>query len=218
MWHEAIKWGGWLSLPLLLYNSKLLRKRTETWSKYDIRVSLKSCQLSFSSGTFPSQTKGHLVLHYTLNPVSPCVFQDRPFFYSNLHSCNYSVLVKIWCQPLLGDLCPLCSEQKCVSWLTTGWGARLQRRHLVRSNRGDSLLGSLWKLTAKHSQLDLRYLERLGFSPWIKGGPHKTQTLSEKINASLVACQHASPPKIRTIKHIACKLWRWLKLHVCEHM
>lgn len=126
--------------------------------------------------------------------------------------------MQIWCQPLLGDLCPLWSEQKCVSWLTTGWGTWLHRRHLVLSNRGDSLLGSLWKLTAKHSQLDLRYLERLSFSPWIKGGLHKTCTRLQQINVSLVACQHASPSKIRTIKHIACKLWRWLKLYICEHI
>lgn len=119
---------------------------------------------------------------------------------------------------LLGDLCPLWSKQKCVSWLTTGWGTRLHRRHLVLSNRGDSLLGSLWKLTTKHSQLDPRYLEQLSFSPWIKGGLHKTCTLSQQINVSLVACQHASPSKIRTIKHIVSKLWRSLKLHICGYI
>lgn len=167
------KWGGWLSPLLLIYGCQIAYSEREhgTGSKCDIRVtctepgSLKSCQLSLSSPTFHSHTKGHLVLHYTLNPVSPCRFWDRPFFYSNLHSYNYSVLVQIWCQPLLSDLCPLCSEQKCVSWLTTDWGTWLHRWHLVLSNRGDSHFASLWKLTAKHGQLDLRYLERLSFSP-----------------------------------------------------
>lgn len=180
-------------------------------------VSLKSCQISFSSFTFPPH-KGTLGPSLHPEPSLTMCFRRQAIFYSNLHSYNYSVLVQIWCQPLLSDLCPLCSEQKCVSWLTTGWGTRLHRWHLVLSNRGDSLLGSLWKLTAKHSQLDLCYLERLSLSPWIKGGLHKNCTLSEQINVILVACQHASPSKIRTIKHIACKLWRWLKLHICEHM
>lgn len=217
---------GYQLLRVRLYNCKILRKRIREENVASVTrtqpVSLKKIAPTKSVQSYFSVShKG--TLGPSLHPepshhVFSLNFRDRPFFYSNLHSYNYSVLVQIWCQPLLSDLCPLWSEQKCVSWLTTGWGTWLHRRHLVLSNRGDSLLGSLWKLTAKHSQLDLRYLERLSFSPWIKGGLHKTCTRLQQINVSLVACQHASPSKIRTIKHIACKLWRWLKLYICEHI
>lgn len=153
------------------------------------------CQISFSNLSFLPTQKRHLVVHYTLWTEPHHAFSrnfiDRAFFYSNLHSYNYSVVVQIWCRPLLLDLCPLQSSWKCVSWLTASWGTWLQLQHLVLPNWGDSLLGSLWKLTAKQSQLDLRYLERLSFSPWIKAGPDKTcttQTL-QQINVKLVACQ-----------------------------
>lgn len=128
---------------------------------------------------FSAYTKRHLVLHYTLSLHHELSlnFRDRAFFYSNLHSYNYSVLVQIWCRPLLLDLCPWRSRRKCVSWLTACWGTWLQLQHLVLPNWGDSLQGSLWKLTAKHSQLDLPYLEQLSFSPWIKAGLDKTCTL-----------------------------------------
>lgn len=69
---------------------------------------------------------------------------------------------------------------KCVSWLTTGWCVWLQLQHLAPPpppNRGDSLLRSIWKLTAKHSQLDVRYFEPLTFSSRVNAGPERTWSL-----------------------------------------
>lgn len=103
-------------------------------------------------------------------------FRDRAFS-TAIYTPTIIVVVQIWCQSLPLDLCLSQSRQKCVSWLTADWGTWLRLQHLVLPNWGDSLLGSLWKLTVKHTQLDLRYLERLSFSPRVKAGPDKTPTL-----------------------------------------
>lgn len=125
--------------------------------------------------------KRDLILHYPLwtetNNALSLNFRDKTFFCSNLHSNNYSTLAQIWCWPLLLDLCPIRNREKCASWLTAGWATWLQRRHLMLPSWGDSLPGSLWKLTAKHSQLDLCYFQRLSFSPRIKAGLDQTCTL-----------------------------------------
>lgn len=158
-----------------LFESRNERKESNLVLKCSVFVHSETMPNKFLKSYFSAYTKRHLVLHYNLwtEPRHAFLlnFRDRAFFYSNLHSYNYSVLVQIWCRPLLLDLCPLRSRRKCVSWLTAGWGTWLQLQHLVLPNWGDSLLGSLWKLTAKHSQLDLRYLERLSFFTLNKSRP-----------------------------------------------
>lgn len=154
-------------------------KITFIYFKCPVKFIGKSCKVSFFSLTFLLTQRGtwFFIMLFGQHLAFSLNFRDRAFFYCNIHSYNYSNLVQIWCQSLLLDLWPLRSRRKCVSWLTAGWRTRLQPQHLVLPNWGDSFLDSLWKLTAKHSQLDLCYLERLSFSPWIKAGLDKTCTL-----------------------------------------
>lgn len=147
----------------------------------------KTMPNKFLQSYFSAYTKRHFIIPFGHSlTVLFCWISETGHFSTAIYT---PTIIDFWCRYGVGTSsltsALLRSGGKCVSWLTAGWGTWLQL-----PNWGDSLRGSLWKLTAKHSQLDLRYLERLSFSPWIKAGPDKTCTLTlQQINVKLVACQ-----------------------------
>lgn len=119
---------------------------------------------------FSAYTKRHLVLHYTLRIAPHSAFSEETGHFSK--AIYTPTITALWCRygvgptSLTSDLWE--ASQKCASWLT----ARAEVRplwHLVLSQTEVTVSSALlWKLTAKHSQLDLCYLERLSSSPGMK--------------------------------------------------
>lgn len=116
---------------------------------------MRLSQISFSSLTFLLTQRDTWSFIITSTRIFRGGFRDGAF-----STVIYTpAITALWHRYGVGPTSLTSGPVVKVCLLINGWlrCAAPQRRHPVLPNRGDSLQGSLWKLTAQHGQLDLRF-------------------------------------------------------------